>query len=146
MNNRVFIATPISGFADDNEYRDYRYMVFNLIACLRKNAFEVYAEIENIEGSNEYDTPARSVEIDFENIRKCDYFILLHPRRMQSSSLIEFGYACALDKKIVAVGRKEDFPYLVIGYGAYSEKARIVDVDELIQKDFPAILESIKSI
>lgn len=35
--------------------------------------------------------------------------------RMQTSSLIELGYACALKKKLLIVGKKEDLPYLVHG-------------------------------
>ena len=84
--------------------------------------------------------------MDFARIKDCDYFILLHPKRIQSSSLIEFGYACALDKKIVAVGKRNDFPYLIIGYEEFSDKAKNIEVQELSDEVYPHILNTLKSL
>ena len=146
MNNRVFVSTPISGFSDEREYNKYRDEVIKFISFLRNNGFDVCAEIEKVYGVNDYDSPSKSVEMDFARIKDCDYFILLHPKRIQSSSLIECGYACALDKKIVAVGKRNDFPYLIIGYEEFSDKAKNIEVQELSDEVYPHILNILKSL
>ena len=144
MNNRVFISTPISGFATQNGYLRYRKKVLALIKYLRTNGYDVCSEAENINDSANYDSPAKSVKDDFSSITNTDYFILLHPARMQTSSLIEFGYACAKNKKILAVGRKIDFPYLVIGCDEVNSNTKIVEIDELDACVFPRILTTLR--
>lgn len=146
MNNRIFLATPISGFSTEIEYKEYRTEALKLISFLRENGYEVCSELENVVGSSDYDSPAKSVSDDFTSIKANDYFLLLHPARMQTSSLIEFGYACAFDKKVVAVGRKKDMPYLVIGYEEFSKKAKIVETDKLVEDIFPEVLNALESL
>ncbi len=146
MNNRIFLATPISGFSTEAGYQEYRKEALKLIAYLRENGYEVCSELENVVGSGDYDSPAKSVSDDFNSIKENDYFLLLHPARMQTSSLIEFGYACAFNKKVVVVGRRKDLPYLVIGYEEYSKKAKIVEKDKLKEDVFPAILKVLQSL
>jgi hypothetical protein len=137
--HKVFISTPISGFSTKKEYEEYRNTVLELISALRKECL-ICSEIEKVLGKSDYDTPAKSVEDDFRNIRDNDIFILLHPGRMQTSSLIEFGYACAYKKKIIMVASQKDLPYLAIGYAEYSVDAVIVETEKLSHKDFCRIL------
>ena len=143
MNNSVFLAAPISGFALEKEYLIYRQKAVKLISYLRDNGYKVCSELESVSSSGNYDSPGNSVYEDFKNIKDSDFFLLLHPSRMQTSSLIEFGYACAFDKTIVVVGRKEDLPYLVIGYEEYSDKATIIDTERLSEDIFPRILDAL---
>ena len=146
MNNYVFIATPISGFNSEKEYKAYREKVIKLIAFLREKGYKVHSELEKVKSKNCYDSPEKSVEDDFNNIINSDYFLLLHPARMQTSSLIELGYACALKKNIVAVGKMSDFPYLVIGYEKYSKNTVVVDIDTLSESCYQQILCSLQSV
>ena len=144
MINRVFISTPISGFSTQNDYLSYRRKVLKLIEFLRANDYEVCSEVESISSEDKYDSPAKSVKDDFESIERNDFFILLHPARMQTSSLIELGYACAKNRKIIAVGKKNDFPYLVIGFADYNSNARIIETEDLDEAVFHRILDALK--
>ena len=146
MNNRIFLAAPISGFANEYEYKNYRINVMKLISFLRENGYEVFSEIECISGSKAYDSPATSIEKDFKDIASSDYFLFLHPMRIQSSSLIEYGYVCALNKKIVSVGRRRDFPYLIIGYEEFSDKSIIVETENISEEYYLQILMALKSL
>lgn len=144
LNSRIFMATPISGFATEVAYKEFRKEALKLVSYLRKHGYEVCSELERISESDNYDSPVKSVSDDFNSIKDNDYFLLLHPGKMQTSSLIEFGYACAFDKRIVAVGRKKDFPFLVIGYEEFSDRAIIVETDELSTDDYPRILNALR--
>ena len=146
MDKRVFLATPISGFAAQNEYLVFKKNALRLAAFLRSEGYEVYSEMERIDCADDYESPAQSVEDDFGKISDSEYFVLLHPARMQTSSLIEFGYACAENKKIIAVGRKSDLPYFVIGYAEYSDRARVVEAEEPDDDCFRRISEALMSL
>lgn len=141
----VFISTPISGFSNKNEYYDYRKIVLSLISKLRAS-YSVCSEIEQIKGLETYDSPEKSVTEDFESIKNNDVFLFLHPSKMQTSSLIELGYAIALDKRIVIVGRKENLPYLAVGLESFSKKVAIIDMPILSDDGFEQICNAIHSL
>lgn len=138
-NKRVFISTPISGFEDKAVYTKFREFIMNLIDSLRRNGFDVCSEIEQISNSGDYDSPSKSVEDDFFNIRNSDIFLMIHPSRMQTSSLIELGYACAYSKKIVIVGNKDTLPYLAKGLENSIFQTCILDVSEINKGIVPQI-------
>lgn len=114
IKQRVFLATPMSGFQSKQQYIAHRKHVLQLITALSPK-YDICSELQNVYSIDAYDTPEESVQKDFNGIKVADIFLLLHPARMQTSSLIELGYACALRKKLVIVGEKADLPYLVHG-------------------------------
>ena len=137
MNNKaIFLAAPISGFSNDNEYRGYREKVLKFMAHLRANSYEVYSEIEKVTGKNNYSSPDHSAEDDFNKINDLDIFLLLHPRRVQTSSLIELGYAYAKGKTIVIIGSTDALPYLALGLPAVCPNVRLIDSSELDTNTF----------
>ncbi|MCD8013696.1 MAG: nucleoside 2-deoxyribosyltransferase domain-containing protein [Lachnospiraceae bacterium] len=127
----IFLAAPISGFQEKKEYEDYRLMLTNLIAFLRENGHTVYSEIENVYDDTCYDSPGKSAMDDFSKISECDTFLMLHPKRMQTSTFIELGYACAKSKKLVIVGDMKDLPYLAQGLEESERDARIINQSDL---------------
>lgn len=139
---KVFLATPISGFQSEDQYILYRKSVLLLIESLTNN-YEVYCELQKILDINSYDAPQDSIKNDFNAIEESDIFILLHPLRMQSSSLIELGYACALRKKLIFVGAKSDLPYLVNGLIEPDYNSVIIDSSEINDKIIAEIMNAI---
>lgn len=111
---RIFLAAPISGFEDEAEYLVFRKKAIELIDDLKKH-FIVISELESIKDVGTYDSPEQSVEKDFGNIKESDCFMLLHPRKMQTSSFIELGYAYALGKPALIIAHTEDLPYMALG-------------------------------
>lgn len=140
----VFLATPISGCADGAEYHDLRTRIIELIGRLRVEGFEVFSEIEEILDENSYDSPGDSVKKDFENIQKSYAFVMYHPRRMQSSTLIELGFAYAQEKKIIIVGSLSDLPYLVHGFQEVRSNVHIIDSAILDDATIAEIIKRIK--
>lgn len=141
----IFISTPISGFSDENEYNIYREFVLKLIRKLRE-CYSVCSEVEQITDFKSYDSPGKSIVDDFKSITNNDIFLFLHPSKMQTSSLIELGYAVALNKRILIVGRREDLPYLAIGLKSYSNKTIIIDTPVLSDKTIDQIFCAVHSL
>lgn len=137
---KIFIAAPISGFQCEKAYHLYRESVISLISELNPN-FDVVCELSTINNSSQYNSPDDSAAKDFSQIRDADIFIFLHPKRMQSSSLIELGFAIALRKKILIVGKEDDLPYLALGIRSVNPTTHIISTSEIT----PLVIEKIKS-
>ena len=129
---KIFLAAPISGFADEAEYRKNRENLLKLIDKLSVK-FQVYSEISNIGSLASYDEPGESVIKDFNEIKESDIFIMYHPMNMQTSTLIELGYAVAKEKKIIIIGNTDILPYLALGLPKYSLNIKIISSSELNQ-------------
>lgn len=140
--NKIFIAAPMSGFQNDEQYIYYRDKVMLLLDVL-SDKYEVYSEVKNVLGTQTYDTPEESVKKDFEAINKTDIFLMFHPIRGQSSTLIELGYACALKKKIIIIGIKEHLPYLVHGLAESDFKAQIIESSDINKEIIDKVLDVI---
>lgn len=122
---KVFFAAPISSFKNQLDYKNNRENLMNLINQL-SSKFQVYSEISSIELLASYDEPGESAKKDFNEINESDVFIVYHPMNMQTSTLIELGYAIAKEKKIIVIGKTEILPYLALGLSQYSSDIKII--------------------
>ena len=140
---KIFISAPISGFGDDLTYKKFREFILKLIVLLRCYNFDVCSELELISHDSDYDNPTKSIENDFEKIKSSDIFLMVHPQKMQTSSLMELGFACAFSKKIIIVGNKTHLPYLAQGLESSNLSAHILDVKKIDDSIMPKILKLI---
>ena len=136
---KIFLSAPISAFRDEVKYHEYRLLLLGLLDFLREE-YEVYSEIEKISGLSSYDEPGKSAIDDFRRITESDVFMLHHPARMQTSALIELGYAFAKGKKIIMIADPNDLPYLALGLSTFSSSVRIVASSELNKQTISEIL------
>ncbi len=143
---KIFIATPISGFNNWSEYDTFRINVLKLIDKLKQQNYSIWSEIETIDSASEYDTPEQSVEKDMKNIMKSDIFLFIHPRRMQTSTLFELGFAFSLSKKIIIVGEEKDLPYMVKGLSINGQYLRIINSCVLDESTINKIIREINAI
>lgn len=126
---KIFLAAPISGFDTAHEYTKFHQEVISLISELRKD-FSVFSELERIESAENYDSPEQSVKEDLRLINGADMFVLLHPKKMQTSSLIELGYAYALKKNILIVSDKKNLPYMALGLKNSNNEVEILSPED----------------
>lgn len=136
---KIFLSTPISAFRDEEKYVEYRHLLLSFIQVLREK-YEVYSEIEQIRGLSCYDEPGKSAVDDFRRILEADFFMLHHPIRMQTSALIELGYAIAKEKKIIIIANPKELPYLALGLSASLFTVKIVPSSELSKETIDEVL------
>ena len=146
MNNRVFIATPISGFYGTDEYQRFRTFILQLVSTLREDEYFVCTEVERIVDSRDYSSPQKSIEDDFDNILSSDIFLFMHPKLMQTSSLIELGFACANNKKIVIVGNEDSLPYLAKNLPETNIHAVRIDFVDYSNEQIKRICDAVENI
>lgn len=127
---KVFLAAPISGFKNQLQYKETRKNLLNFIDALNEN-FELYSEILNIGSLDSYDEPGQSTLNDFGKISEADVFIIYHPMNMQTSTLIELGYAVAKHKKIIIIAEPVVLPYLALGLSKYSVDIKNIPCSKL---------------
>lgn len=64
-------------------------------------------------------------------IDESSVFIIYHPQKIQSSTLIELGYAVAKEKIIIIISEYNNLPYMALGLPKYNEKINIINSLEL---------------
>ena len=139
---RVFLATPMSGFQSAELYAAYRERLLVLIDALSEN-YEVYSEMQRSPSEECFSTPEASVREDFHQVELSDYILFLHPCRMQTSTLMELGYACALKKPAVLVGERENLPYMALGLNRPTYNGILVESSELTRETIGKILAAL---
>lgn len=139
---KVFLATPMSGFQNAERYAAYRERLLELIAALSEH-YEVYSEMQRAPTEEAFSGPETSVREDFHEIEVTDYILFLHPCRMQTSTLIELGYACALKKPAVLVGEPENLPYMALGLRRPTYNAILVDSSEISPETIDKIMAAL---
>jgi nucleoside 2-deoxyribosyltransferase len=112
----LFLASPMAAFGNDEEYQRDRDNVLKIINAFKQEArFEsvVYAGTE-IKSVKDFDAADLSVNQDFQKLVESKYFVLLYPKKIASSVLVEAGWALALGKpSVYFVDNYDDLPFLL---------------------------------
>lgn len=118
----IFIATPMSAFTVD-EYEQLQKTILNY---KEKSIDNVFSEITNISVQNNFISPEMGTRRDLLEIEKSDFFILIHPKKIQSSTLFELGIAFNQNKEILILFKnKEDIPYMLQELDLISNKVSL---------------------
>lgn len=116
LKHDVFLSSPMAAFGSDSEYKQDRQRVFMVIEALKQECrFDsiVYAG-NKIESIADFDAADMSINQDFQALVESRYFVMLYPRKIASSVLVEAGWALALRKpSIYFVNEREDLPFLL---------------------------------
>ncbi len=98
----------------------------------------VWSEIELVSSDSDYDTPKQAVLNDLRIIDESNVFILIHPQKMQTSTLFKLGYAYSRIKKIIIVSEDKNLPYMVRGLDVPGKHVKYINsssVDKVICKE-----------
>jgi hypothetical protein len=130
---RVFLAVPMSSL-DPDAVPMVRIAAKQLEAEIRKHGFEVYCAA-NLEPP--WGPPDQALARTESELRSADVFVLVYPRMLATSALVETGMAIALVKRcIVFVRNQVELPFLLQGLGhpPKSRVERFANYDELSGK------------
>ena len=101
-----------------------------MIQELRKEHI-IFSEIENFVKLDSYDDPKTSALKDFNMILKSDVFIWMHPNKMQTSAMIELGYALAHKKNIIIISQKDYLPFLALGLCDVIDNVKLIETSTI---------------
>lgn len=135
----VFLSAPMAAFEDEEEYRRSREDVIRIIDVLRQKCkfSSVIFAGRDIESMSDFDAGDISIQEDYEALSECEHFVMLYPRKIASSVLVEAGWALALGKiSIYFVRDRDDLPFLLRQAESVFPAVKIyedADADEIIR-------------
>jgi hypothetical protein len=139
----VFIAAPMAAYGSENEYQAARAEVLKVISALRDHCgLRVYCAVESCPTMKSFQIADVSVKKDFKAIRKAHNFVLIYPKKILSSVILEAGFALALRKfSVYFVTNRKDLPFMLQdAAGAF----RDVALEELdCSSDYNGIVDAI---
>ena len=112
----VFLSSPMTSVESEDEYIELQKSIASLINELEKIGYEVFYGGVNVQHMSEVNQAARIPPENFRALKHAEYVILLHPKYLATSALIEVGYALALGKEIVIFAKEgERLPLVLSG-------------------------------
>lgn len=103
MPKQLFISTPISAFNTNDDYLKFRAWLAHLITKLENTVplLQIFCVAAKVKTQNALDSPKDSLLHDISKLDWCSDFLLIYPKQVATSALIELGYALAKEKKIL---------------------------------------------
>ena len=132
---KIFLSAPISA-SDAHDYKRYNKKVIEIkkeLLLLSDVEYVFYAG-EELKDNQDFDSPESALLEDIGELRKCDTFVMIYPKKVPTSAIFEAGVAYERGMDLLFYYKKnEELPFLIRGI----RKARIVEFQRLseIQKD-----------
>lgn len=112
----VFISSPMTSVGKPKEYDNLQRAVTQLTKELKRLGYEVFYGGVDVKHMSELGKATRIPPENFEALKHAEYVVLLYPKLLATSSLIEIGYALALGKEIVIFAKEgERMPLVLSG-------------------------------
>ena len=141
----IFLAVPMAAYENEDEYQAARNEVLKIISTFRElYQLRVYCAIENRPTIKSFQTASVSVKTDFKALRQSRTFVLIYPKKLHSSVILEAGFALALRKySVYFVSNRKDLPFMLQeAAGAFPD----VVIEELTcSLDYNCIIDAIKN-
>lgn len=110
--NTIFLSAPMSTI-DDNEYNELRNYLFKVKEILITMGFtEIICPILDKDNRTAFDGKVKAIKDNFLNLKQVESILVVYPKKLPSSSLVEIGYGIALTKRMV-IFYKEGLPYIL---------------------------------
>lgn len=127
---KIFLATPMSAFSKE-EYQTLREFLLDLKT--KNPNIDIFSEITNINDQDSFEDPVSATQKDIDKIKECDLFIMIHPQKIQSSTLFELGIAYSLNKdiNIYVKSNKDILPFMITNLDKVHDKTKIYNYKDL---------------
>lgn len=145
---KVFIGVPMAS-ADDKEYAEYKDCALRVKQALidYTGAKEVYCPSESIPDRGKFEGYKKAIIKDFQILKESEHYVFIYPKNINSSILVEMGYAIALSKNTTIFAKnKKDLPFMlkkadtVIHNLEIYEYVETDDIIDIIKKEGDALL------
>lgn len=112
--NTIYISAPMSAITEEEYEEQKRFLISLRDYLIQERGFELVVCPAIEKDSGEWDGITTAVQDNFRNLFQIQHLIVLYPKQLPTSSLIEIGYGIALCKNTV-IFYKEDVPYMLRG-------------------------------
>lgn len=151
--NTIYVSAPMSSISPD-EYKELRDFILRLEKILKKVGFtDVFCPILEKEDPNHFDGKTKAVKDNFPLLKETDSLLIIYPKRIPSSALIESGYGIALSKKMVIFYNvKEGLPYMLQNADKYIPNINAyqftsyTEIEQLIESDGMVLFEAAQGV
>ena len=112
----LFVSAPMASFDNSQEYESYRASILDAVREIKKSCSfsDVFYAGHEINSFKDFESDDLSVAQNYSSLRNSTNFILLYPRKIATSALIELGWAMVMKKPIIIfVKNRDDLPYLM---------------------------------
>ncbi len=110
--NTVYVSAPMASI-DDEEYKELRNYLFEVKDILINMGFsEIICPILEKDNKNSFDGKTKAIKDNFSNLKQVESILVIYPKKIPSSTLVEIGYGIALTKQMV-VFYQEGLPYIL---------------------------------
>lgn len=112
---KVFVGVPMAS-ADNAEYPEYKTCALHVKQALLEytGAKEVYCPAESIQNRGNFDGYRKAIRKDFQILKESEHYVFIYPRSINSSILVEMGYAIALSKNTTIFTKStEELPFML---------------------------------
>ena len=107
---------------------------------------EVTCPIFDIDTADRFDGKTKAIKDNFPKMKQVDSMLVIYPRQVPSSTLVEIGYELALSKKMV-IFHKEELPYILTEAGETISNIRTYKytdfetIEDIIRKNEMTLFE-----
>ena len=137
--NTVYISAPMSSINSD-EYYELRDFLLQLKEKLEIIGFKkVICPLYSNDKYEHFDGTTKAIEKNFVKLKRVDSMIVIYPKNVPSSVLVEVGYGLALSKKTVIFYR-DSLPYILEDAGT-----KIPHIDSRKYENYQDIMNIIES-
>lgn len=110
--NIIFISAPMASIEEDY-YKELRDYVLTLETTLKDIGFtNVICPMFDKEDRSSFDGKTKAIIDNFSDLKQVECMLVIYPKEIATSSLVEIGYGLALSKNMV-IFYKEGLPYLL---------------------------------
>lgn len=132
----VFISAPMAAWESDTEYKAHRMEVLKIRDALKRECKfkRIFYAGTDIGSVTEFEVANISARDDFQALANSRYLVLLYPKPMPSSALIEVGAAIAFGiPSVCFVPERKLLPFILREADTGLDKVRIHEVSDTNQ-------------
>lgn len=133
QKNTIYVCVPMASL-DSEEYQSIQNNLPTIILELKHMGFSnIICPMMNV-NSKCFDGKVKAIRENFNNLKGVECIIVIYPRKIPSSVLVEVGYGTALSKRIV-IFHKDGLTYMLDQAGQEIEHIRTKSynsVDDII--------------